>query len=103
LNEIHSTTLFQQILRKSSSNRIEFDLHLNKSMENEKLHNSIGPHYSPRPQWLTGPKPSLNSPNPGLWLVHAVGCAPSAWLARGHRAVSAQHRVVLAGVSVAYR
>jgi hypothetical protein len=90
LNEIHSDTLLDQIWRKSNSNRIKFDLHLNKSMKNEKLHYSIGPHCSRWPQWLTGPKPNPNSPNLRLWPAHAVGCMPSARPVRGHRAVRGQ-------------
>jgi hypothetical protein len=74
--------------------------------KNEKLHYSIGPHCSPRPQWLTGPKTSPHGPNHGLWLAHAVGCTPSSRPTRGHRAVHfwrLQHGEALTVVLVAYR
>jgi hypothetical protein len=98
--------MFEQISNKSNSNRIEFELHLNKSMEKLKLHYSFRPHYSPRPQWLTGPKPSPNGPNHGLWPAQAAGCAPSAWPVHGYRAVRVQcawHGTALAVVPVAYQ
>jgi hypothetical protein len=74
--------------------------------KNEKHQYSFGSYYSPRPQWLTGLKPSLHGPNHGLWPPHAVGCVTSARPARGPCAVHIQrmrHGAALTGVPVAYR
>jgi hypothetical protein len=79
--------MFEQIWRKSNSYQIEFDLHLNKSMKNEKLYYSFRPHCSPRPQWLAGLKSSperLNS-----WPL-VVPCCRVVRPAHGWRVVTAQ-------------
>jgi hypothetical protein len=74
----------------SNSNRIWFEIYLNKSKENRKFHYSIGPHCSPQPRWPTGPHPSctahIGSP---CQSEHAQGVS-KAGIARGHRVVHDQ-------------